>query len=362
LKYRGQRFAEVWFKPEGEPLVLIFRIPRESFRIPGIDRQLTIANLLKAVALVPEEVSSWCHGDVSHPGRDGGNPEFRSLLPAPEVAHLDVYVYLKPPPETVAGIDSSEPGLPAEQESEAGVENGEPEAAALHEQDATVKDTEPEAAALHEQDAAVKDAEPESPASQAEDASSEDGGPKAATPQWEELDSRWKAILGLEATIDTLRISLESLMVEMENSLKKTLTMEDKLHAPRADVSQWTKEKKRVLDAIPKVKDAIHRCVWAVGTPERKRLESLYNDYIEPKIPFPEMGAALKELEALQKARQVLFSQGQGVYQESRTIATSVQGALRTLQTNAAANAKRKRDAAKGGKFFKDIRRATGGG
>ena len=36
LKYRGEKFAEVWFKPEGQPLVLAFRIPRGSFQIPGI--------------------------------------------------------------------------------------------------------------------------------------------------------------------------------------------------------------------------------------------------------------------------------------------------------------------------------------
>ena len=36
LKYRGEKFAEVWFKPEGQPLALTFRIPQASFQIPGM--------------------------------------------------------------------------------------------------------------------------------------------------------------------------------------------------------------------------------------------------------------------------------------------------------------------------------------
>ena len=35
LKYRGEKFAEVWFKPEGEPCAVIFRILQKSFHIPG---------------------------------------------------------------------------------------------------------------------------------------------------------------------------------------------------------------------------------------------------------------------------------------------------------------------------------------
>ena len=35
LKYKGQTIAEVWFKPEGEPFALAFRIPRETFQLPG---------------------------------------------------------------------------------------------------------------------------------------------------------------------------------------------------------------------------------------------------------------------------------------------------------------------------------------
>src|SRR6266404_5133616 len=36
LKFRGEKFAEVWFKPEGDPLALQFRIPQNSFQIPGM--------------------------------------------------------------------------------------------------------------------------------------------------------------------------------------------------------------------------------------------------------------------------------------------------------------------------------------
>ena len=68
LKYKGERIAEVWFKPEGEPLALTFRIPQKSFQIPGMGQRLTTENLLKAVAIATEEVESLHHECASHSG------------------------------------------------------------------------------------------------------------------------------------------------------------------------------------------------------------------------------------------------------------------------------------------------------
>src|SRR5437773_4132162 len=83
LKYRGEKIAEVWFKPEGEPFALAFRIPSESFQIPGMGQRLTAETLLKAVAIATEEVDSWRHGDVSHSGMNRSNPELSDPLPPP---------------------------------------------------------------------------------------------------------------------------------------------------------------------------------------------------------------------------------------------------------------------------------------
>ena len=48
----------------------------------------------------------------------------------------------------------------------------------------------------------------------------------------------------------------------------------------------------------------------------------------------------------LLKDRQVLSAHGNSVYQECKSISADVQGALRTLQANAASNAAKKRGAA----------------
>jgi hypothetical protein len=268
LKYKGETIAEVWFKPKGEPFLLNFRIPKECFQVPGIGKQLTIENLLKAVAIAPEEVESWRHGDVSHSGMHGSNPLFRNTLPPPpqHVTHLEFSVCLKPPPETIAQCDSRELEISAA--------------------------------------------------------------------KWQDLDTRWKTILGLEAAMDTLRISMESLLIEMEASWKKRLTMEEKTYAPRADIAQWNKAKNRVHNAVPKMKDLIHRSIWAMGSPERKRLEELYNNHIQSRIPFPQIDEALKQLDELRKDRLVLSAHGKTVFQECRGIAAELQGALRTLQNN----------------------------
>lgn len=279
LKFRGEKFAEVWFKPAGEPWTVLFRIPSKSFQIPGIAPQLTAENLLKAVGIATAEVESWRHGDVCRSARDGSDPRLSEPLPQPpqDVPHLELRVFLKP--------------LPAA----AGDEGGEPDTAAAK-------------------------------------------GP--------ELEARWKAILGLEATIDTWRISMEGLRAELEASLKRTLTPDEKLHSISTDVVQWNKAKSRIHYALPKVKEFIHRATWALGTPERKRLAELFKDPIGAHAPLPPVDQVLDELEILRKDRQILSGQGAAVYQECKAIAADVQGALRRLQANSAARASKKRGAA----------------
>jgi hypothetical protein len=279
LKFGGEGFADVWFKPEGEPLALLFRIPQNSFQIPGLGHQLTSENLLKAVAIATEEVESCSHGGVLHLGLNGSNPELRNPLPPPpqDVAHLDIYVRLKPPPQTIARKQSGEL--------------------------------------------------------------------EGASAKLQDLEARWKAISGLEATVDTLRTSMEGLRAELEASLKRMLTTEEKLHALAADVSQWNKEKSRLRYALPKGREFVHRATWAKGTPERKRLNELFKNHVETPIPVPQMDKVLEELEVLRKDLQVLSAQGVTVSQEFKTISADVQGALRRLQSNAAARAAKKRGA-----------------
>jgi hypothetical protein len=265
--YRGEKFAQVWFKPEGEPLALTFRILREGFELSDMGQRLTLENLLKAVAIPVEAVESWRRGDVIHSGMDGSNPDFRSPVAPPpqDLTHVEIHVRLKPQ--------------------------------------------------------------------------------QISSAKWQDLEARWKAIVGLEASIETLRISMEGLRAEMEAASKRTLKAEEKLHALRADVAQWTKAKSRVHHALPKVREFIHRSVWALGAPERKKLEEVYKNHIRPHIPHPEIAGVLEQLENMLKDRQVLSAHGVAVNQECKNIAAEVQGALRTLQSNAAASAMRKKGA-----------------
>src|SRR5262245_66009071 len=92
---------------------------------------------------------------------------------------------------------------------------------------------------------------------------------------------------------------------ELEAAFKKPLTVEEKIHALQADVAQWGKAKNRIHFALPKVREFIHRATWALGLPERKRLEELFKSHIEPRVPFPEMDDVREQLEHLQKDRQV---------------------------------------------------------
>jgi len=181
----------------------------------------------------------------------------------------------------------------------------------------------------------------------------EGGEPEVASAKWQELEPRWKVILGLEATIDTLRINMESLRTEMEASFKRMLTGEEKLNALANDVVQWNKAKSRIHYALPKVKEFIHRAIWAKGSPERKRLDEFFKNPIGAHIPLPEIDKVLEEIEILRKDRLDLSGQGVAVQQDCKSIVAGVQAALRTLQINAAARPAKKRGAtgAKGKSF-----------
>jgi hypothetical protein len=288
LLYQGRKIAEVWFKPEGQPFALTFRVLRNSVQTPGVGQRVTIENLLKAVGIATEEVESWHHEGVSHSGMNDSNLELRQLLPtpAPDVAYLEIYVSLRPP-QVVGPKESGVPEVPSTKE--------------------------------------------------------------------QDLEARWNAILGLEASIDGLRITMEGVRVELEAAWKKPLSLEERMHALRADVHQWNKAKARVPYALPKVKEFVHRATWVLGAPERKKLGALFKDHIERDIPLPEMDRLADELASLLKDRQILSGQGVSVHQECKNIAAEIQGALRRLQSNAATNARRNRNASgTGGKFFTD--------
>src|SRR5262249_23740126 len=90
-------------------------------------------------------------------------------------------------------------------------------------------------------------------------------GPDVGSAQWQDFEARWNAILALEGSIDTLRLTIESARVELENAWNKSLTPEEKLNALRADIAQLQKAKNRVHFTLPKVREFVHRATWAMG-------------------------------------------------------------------------------------------------
>lgn len=170
--------------------------------------------------------------------------------------------------------------------------------------------------------------------------------------KWQDLEVRWKAVLGLEAGIDALRLGMDSLRMELESSARRGLSVEEKTHALQADVAQWTKAKSRIHHALPKLREFVHRATWATAVPERKRLDEVIRTYIVPRIPFAEIDQVREQIEHLFKDRQVLAAQGNAVNQEGRALQSELQRAFGSLQRNASNRAREKRGGGKGkGKF-----------
>jgi hypothetical protein len=163
--------------------------------------------------------------------------------------------------------------------------------------------------------------------------------------KWQALDASRKTVLGLEAAIDTLRMSMDGLRMELEAAFRRSLNVDEKVHALQSDVLQWTKAKNRVHYALPKIREFIHRATWATAAAERKRLAEIVESHIEPRVPFAEVDQTREQMEHLQKDRQVLFAQGNSVNQECRAILGEIQRAISTLQRNAVDRQRAKRSA-----------------
>jgi hypothetical protein len=173
----------------------------------------------------------------------------------------------------------------------------------------------------------------------------ESGEPDMTLKRWQALDACWLAILGLEASIDALRLGMDGLRTELEAAFRRTMNVEEKCNALQSDVNQWTKAKSRVHYALPKVREFIHRATWATAGPERKDLEEFVENHIKPRVAVPEMDRVRERLEHFQKDRQVLYSQGNAVSQECRGVLGEIQRVFSTLQRNAADRARQQREA-----------------
>jgi len=150
--------------------------------------------------------------------------------------------------------------------------------------------------------------------------------------KWQEPESRWKTILGLEASIDDLRTGIERLCAELEASLRTTLTTEEKLHAVAVDGSEWTKAKSRIQIGLPKAKDFILRAKSAKGTPERRHLGDFFKSAPGVSVPVQIEQA----LDVLRKTSQLLYAQGVAVSYECKSVSVDVRGVLTRLQNHSA--------------------------
>ena len=152
-------------------------------------------------------------------------------------------------------------------------------------------------------------------------------------------------VLGLEISPANVAIARENAVTNGVSGRVDFILSDSYAPISPADRAALDQLAGRVHFVLPKVKEFVHRATWAPALPERKRLEEVFRNHVEPRVPFPEVDKVREELEHLLKARQVLFAQGSSVAQECRSITSEINRTLSTLLRNAAENARRKRDA-----------------
>jgi hypothetical protein len=150
--------------------------------------------------------------------------------------------------------------------------------------------------------------------------------------KWRELEARWRAILGLEANIEALRIRLKGFWEEMEATFKSALPVCERRHASGVALSQWTKAKSRVQDALPKAKDFVQRATWVRSTPERRRLGELFKNADGVILPASSLDQTLNELERMRGGLQHLLACGWAVSSECKSVAFVFAEAMKRME------------------------------
>ncbi|MFG0295108.1 MAG: hypothetical protein ACF8PG_04310 [Maioricimonas sp. JB045] len=271
----------VWYKPGGVPQDVMFLIPDETF--PAAGGPITVRQLIATIGLDAATIYNWSFAGMTYDSQQGNNPLLdQPIPPSGPWGTPQILVRLGaaptgsvPPPAMMAPM--AQPPYPMP------VATGMPGAAGNA--------------------AAPVPAMPTA-----------SGG--AASPEFlglcEEFEADWLALIQIERQLESVRKQLGSIQGQLQ-SLNRDLNADEALHADNQDKRDWQDARRWLRDSMAHVsryiRDHDMGVVSAAG--QRNRFESIYNQFVEPRVPFDGLAAVHREFVQHRKTALTLLSQMQ---------------------------------------------------
>jgi hypothetical protein len=250
LPLDGERQLVVWgwFKPQPAPNSVIIQLPSVLWQNPGMIPWLTVGRLAAAAGM--DSLSGWTYSGQFIPLDEQSRPLLNALLPPPVSTdpQLILWSLMIAPPSVPATFPAASSGagdlLPGE-------------------------------------------------------------SPNSFL---DLIDFYWMSVLYLEADIERARAQLESSMSKL-NSLDRDLNLEEAQAADSADKKDWVDARRWLRNSAQllsrSIKEIHTGALSAAG--QRNRFETIYQQYVKARLPFPGIKQAAVDFEMYYKtARNVL--------------------------------------------------------
>ncbi len=303
---------KIWafVKPPTFPQGIVFHIPAEMFSHPEAGRVLSVRRMIGAIGLDPAGCAQWYYLGQMLEGMGGANPLLDYPVP-PAGEGLDPMIYVT---FVGGGQGFSNAGQTLAGQTHAG------------------------------QTLAGKTMPLQAEAGISGGVGQEELSPELIQTLFANMESDWRSIYHMEKTLAGTRKQLDGILGRL-NGLNRDLRPEERLGASQLDQKEWQDARRRLRDLATNVARVMkeHDMGVTSGAGQKHRFEEIFNTYVVPRVPFPGMQQAFRELEMHRKLLSNLQNQITTVMQQCQSDGESrAQNILRRIQ-DAARNSRSKR-------------------
>ena len=251
-----------WYRPANIPLGITVLIPVTLLSDPQIAGCTRVANLIAAAGLDARQLTCWSVNGMMFEAAGNGSALLEHPLPVPPSGdQMEVSVWLGP---IQSGNWTAVPTMPASQSTEA-----------------------------HQ-------------------AAYAPSGSGADAQHLDAIAECWNGVAQLEVRVGSLRKELTSAISRL-NSLNRDLNSDERRLCDSKDVQEWSDARRWLRDSISSLSKSLKEIDIGTtsGAGRRNEFQSIYQNYVSKRIPFPGLAQTANEFETYRKILQSLMTSAQ---------------------------------------------------
>jgi hypothetical protein len=255
LDASGQHMIWLWFRPAQMPNGLMIVIPFAVFAQPQLASVLSVRSLVTATGMEIAHVHCWAVNGATFDAEAGRSPMLDQLLPPPppnDQLQLTIWMNVEAAP-----VLSMPMPMATTQAAQGFMSPGATHSSPGHEQ------------------------------------------------LFFAIESSWNNIRQLENKVGSIRKQLDQTVSRL-NSLNRDLTPEERRACDNKDTKDWLEARRWLRDSLATLGRIIKEIDLGTtsGAGQKFRFESIYEQHIAPRIPFPGLEQAVIEFDGHAKVLQ----------------------------------------------------------